>query len=223
VKPSPLIERIAKLPRGQRFVLFGLVYVLVALIFVFTIYFPTTTELADLDTNRANLERQKQQVEARVSNKEAFDDQLEALNKDLKNALKELPNDREIPGLLKGISTLGRKVGLDVRRFTPLPEARREYVAEVPVELEVEGTYHEVAMFFDRLAKMNRIVYVEDIEMGSAVERGGKVSLTVAGKAVTFRFLTDDEINAGKKKRGRGKNSKKGRAGARGGKKKGGR
>jgi len=220
VQPSPLIERLAKLPRGQRFVLFGLVYVLVGLMFVFTMYFPATGELDDLRKNKSNLKNQKVLVDQRVSDKEGFDERLEALTKDLKNALKELPNDREIPGLLKGISTLGKKVGLEIRRFTPLPEERREYVAEVPVELEVEGSFHEVAMFFDRLAKMNRIVYVQDIEMGSAVERGGKVSLTVSGKAVTFRFLTDEEIKKGRK--GKGKNDKKGRAGARGGKRKGG-
>lgn len=220
MQPSPLIERLAKLPRGQRFVLFGLVYVLVGLMFVFTMYFPATGELDDLRKNKSNLKNQKVLVDQRVSDKEGFDERLEALTKDLKNALKELPNDREIPGLLKGISTLGKKVGLEIRRFTPLPEERREYVAEVPVELEVEGSFHEVAMFFDRLAKMNRIVYVQDIEMGSAVERGGKVSLTVSGKAVTFRFLTDEEIKKGRK--GKGKNDKKGRAGARGGKRKGG-
>jgi Tfp pilus assembly protein PilO len=80
----------------------------------------------------------------------------------------------------------------------------------------VEGSYHEVAMFFDRLSKMNRVVYVQDIEMGRAVERGGKVSLTVAGKAVTFRFLDKDELAQGGKVKGRDK--KKGRAGARRGK-----
>ncbi len=213
MQPSPIIERLSKLPRGQRFVLFVLVYVLVGLMFMFVMYLPGLSEVESLKKNKANLKTQKSQVEARVANKEIFDAELERLTKELKMALKELPNDREIPGLLKGISSLGKKVGLEVRRFTPLPEERREYVAEVPVELEVEGSYHEVAMFFDRLSKMNRIVYVQEIDMGRAVERGGKVSLTVAGKAVTFRFLTDDEINANKKVKGRNKG--KGRAGAR--------
>lgn len=213
MQPSPIIERLSKLPRGQRFVLFVLVYVLVGLMFMFVMYLPGLSEVESLKKNKANLKLQKSQVEARVANKEIFDAELERLTKELKMALKELPNDREIPGLLKGISSLGKKVGLEVRRFTPLPEERREYVAEVPVELEVEGSYHEVAMFFDRLSKMNRIVYVQEIDMGRAVERGGKVSLTVAGKAVTFRFLTDDEINANKKVKGRNKG--KGRAGAR--------
>jgi type IV pilus assembly protein PilO len=221
VQPSPIIERLAKLPRGQRFALFGLVYVLVCMVFMFTMYYPAASELQDMASTRQNLENQKVQVQKRVSDKEGFDKKLEGLTKDLKNALKELPNNREIPGLLKGISTLGKKVGLEIRRFTPLPEERREYVAAVPVELEVEGTFHEVAMFFDNLSKMNRIVYVQDIEMGAPVERGGKVSLTVSGRAVTFRFLTDEEIAKGKKgKKGKGK---RGRKGSRGGKNKGGR
>ena len=216
MQPSPIIERLAKLPRGQRFLLYIGLYVLVGIMYVFTVYYPSMSELDSLKSNRENLKRQKAQVEARVANKETFDQELERLTKELSIALTELPSDREIPGLLKGISQLGKKVGLEVRRFTPLPEERRDYVAEVPVELEVEGSFHEVAMFFDRLSKMNRVVYVQDIEMGRAVERGGKVSLTVAGKAVTFRFLTDDELAQGSQVQGR--NRKKGRAGARRGK-----
>ena len=107
--------------------------------YVFTVYYPSMSELDTLKSNRENLKRQKAQVEARVANKETFDQELERLTKELSIALTELPSDREIPGLLKGISQLGKKVGLEVRRFTPLPEERREYVAEVPVELEVEG------------------------------------------------------------------------------------
>jgi len=196
--------------------LYIVLYVVVGLMYVFTIYYPSMSELDSLKSNKENLKRQKAQVEARVANKETFDQELERLTKELSIALSELPSDREIPGLLKGISQLGRKVGLEVGRFTPLPEERQEYVAAVPVELEVEGSFHEVAMFFDRLSKMNRIVYVQDIEMGRAVERGGKVSLTVAGKAVTFRFLTKEELAQGQKVQGR--NKKKGRAGARRGK-----
>jgi len=196
--------------------LYLMAWLFVAAGFFFLMYFPAMSELSSLKNNRESLKNQKAQVEARVANKESFDKELDRLTKELVLALNELPPAREIPGLLKGISQMAKKVGLEVRRFTPLPEERREYVAEVPVELEVEGSYHEVAMFFDRLSKMNRVVYVQDIEMGRAVERGGKVSLTVAGKAVTFRFLDKDELAQGGKVKGRDK--KKGRAGARRGK-----
>jgi type IV pilus assembly protein PilO len=154
-------------------------------------------------------------VEVRVANRNLAKERLRQLQADLTQALKELPNSREIPGLLKGISTTGKKVGLEVRRFTPLPEIQKEYVAEVPVALEVGGSFHEVAMFFDRLSDMNRIVYVKDIEMGAPEERGGKVYLTVTGKAVTFRFLTKEEQEKMKeakkgKRRGRGRGKAKG-------------
>ena len=66
MQPSPLIERLAKLPRGQRFVLFGLVYVLVGLLFAFTMYFPASSELEDLSANKKNLENQKRLVQQRV-------------------------------------------------------------------------------------------------------------------------------------------------------------
>ena len=90
MQPSPIIERLSKLPRGQRFVLFVLVYVLVGLVFMFTIYLPGVGEVETLKKNKANLKLQKSQVEARVANKEIFDAELERLTKELKMALKEL-------------------------------------------------------------------------------------------------------------------------------------
>ncbi len=204
-----LLERLGKIPRSQRLILYGALYVIIVVAYWGLLYLPKGGELDALRSEKATLLEQRSQIEARVKDKALFEEQLKTLMADLQQALKELPNDREIPGLLKSISTMGKKVGLEVRKFAPLDERTKKYVAEVPVALEVEGAYHEVAMFFDRLSKMNRIVYVQDIEMNQPQERGGKVYLTVTGKAVTFRFLTDEEIQraeeASKAKRGRGK------------------
>lgn len=201
MKGSDILDRLAKLPRQQRLMLFGLLYVLLVVVFFFSLYSPKQDERDSLLTEQKNLKSQLAQVEARAANKAQLEAELQELTADLKQAVKELPNDREIPGLLKGISTLGRNVGLEVKKFQPLPEVTQEYIAEVPVALEVEGSYHEVAMFFDRLSKMNRIVYVRDVEMLNPVDRGGKVILTVKGRAVTFRFLSDAEIVAAKNAR----------------------
>ena len=205
MKVSDLLDRLGKLPRPQRLALYALLGVAIVALFWFLLYSPQVDDLDRLDREIVDLKSQLTQVEARAKNKEKLEGELETLKADLKQALKELPNDREIPGLLKGISTLGRNVGLEVKKFTPLPEVPRDYIAEVPVQLEVEGSYHEIAMFFDRLSKMNRIVYVRDILMPKPVDRGGKVVLTVSGRAVTFRFLTEEEIAAAQKAREGGK------------------
>jgi len=209
VNLAKLLERLGKIPRSQRLILYGALYVIIVVAYWGLLYLPKGGELDALRSEKATLLEQRSQIEARVKDKALFEEQLKRLMADLQQALKELPNDREIPGLLKSISTMGKKVGLEVRKFAPLDERTKKYVAEVPVALEVEGSYHEVALFFDRLSKMNRIVYVQDIEMNQPQVRGGKVYLTVTGKAVTFRFLSDEEIQraeeASKAKRGRGK------------------
>ncbi len=204
---SRILEQLGRLPRSQRLLLFFVVYFLMVGAYVFLLFLPATARISELQEEEQALVQQKTQLEQRLRDKERFEVELQTLMADLKEALKELPNDREIPGLLKGISSMGKKVGLEVRKFQPLPENKREYVAEVPVALEVSGSYHEVALFFERLSKMNRIVYVQDLEMKDAKEIGGEVRLNVTGNAVTFRFLSDDEINAGKtaKTKGRGK------------------
>jgi type IV pilus assembly protein PilO len=211
VNASGIIDRLARMQRAQRLAIYGVLLVLLTVAFWALAYLPQSSSLDELKGTQTQLIQQKAQVEATIKNKKQFELELEQLKQDLVQALKELPNDREIPGLLKGISTLGKKVGLEVRKFTPLPEEVREYVAEVPVELEVRGSYHEVAMFFDRLSKTNRIVYIQDIELGSPEERGGKVYLTVEGKAVTFRFLTDAERERNNNKKGKKGRRRKGK------------
>ena len=200
---SNIIERLAKVPRVQRLVIYGGFYVIICVAYWGLIYNTASSNLASAKKQSTELNSQRVAVEQRVQYREKFNEELDALTNDLKQALKELPNDREIPGLLKGITALGRKVGVEMRKFQPLPEVKQEYVAEVPVELELEGSFHEVAMFFDRLSKMNRIVYVQNIEISNPVERGGKVYLTVAGESVTFRFLTEAELGAQKKQEGK--------------------
>ncbi len=190
--------------------LMGLVYVLLIAAYVFLLYMPKSDELGELNQKHSELVAQRAQIEERIRNKAEFEVEVLELTEELKRALKQLPDDREIPALLKDISTKGKKVGLEVKKFNPLAEVPREFVAEVPVALEVEGSFHEVAMFFDRLSKMGRIVYVQDLEMRNPEERGGKVYLEVKGKVTTFRFLTEDEV-AAKEDRGKGKRGKRGK------------
>ncbi|MFT4980117.1 MAG: type IV pilus assembly protein PilO [Myxococcota bacterium] len=189
-----IIVRLAKIPPSQRYAIYAVLYVVLIALYISVGYLPVSNNISTLKASQVELRAQLAQIQTQVDQREAYRDRLKALMDDLKIALKELPEDREIPGLLKSISSLGKKVGLEVLRFQPLPEKMRQYVAEVPVALEVEGSYHEVAMFFDRLSKMNRIVYVEDINMSTPEERGGKIHLRVTGNAVTFRFLSDEEI-----------------------------
>jgi type IV pilus assembly protein PilO len=195
---NQLVERFGKLPRSQRLLLVALGYLLVAVLFYVSLIGPALSDIETATAQVKELTVKRDQVRARADNRAAFEAELDALAAKLKQALKELPNGREIPGLLSEIDGLARKSGLDVRRFQPLPEVMHEYFAEVPVTLVMEGGYHEFGIFFDRVRQMSRIVSVEDIEMSDPTESGAEVNLKVTGTTVTYRFLTDEEIEANK-------------------------
>ena len=105
-----------------------------------------------------------------------------------------------------------------MRRFERINEIPLTYYAEVPVEIEVYGDYHTIARFFDELSKMKRIVYVQDVSIGDPdfQSEDDSPKITVTGHAVTFRFLSEAELeerDGGKKKKGKKGGRKGGKKG----------
>ena len=101
-----------------------------------------------------------------------------------------------IPDLLKEISEKGRKSGLEIKKFEPGDEmdvSNNDYVKQLPITMSVEGGFHEIAIFFDKISAMERIVHVKNIDISIEEENQNDVSLTVEGKVVTFRFLNEAE------------------------------
>ena len=206
-----IIEKLSRQPRIQRIVLYAGAYLILVVAFWGLLYLPASNSLTDYQSKKRVLSMKIAEIDARIGNKDQYEQDLAELMAALKQAKKELPNAREIDELLKKLSTTGRKIGLEVTKFTPEAEEKLDYVAAVPVAIEVRGTFQEVAMFFDRVSKQNRIIYIKDITMGDAEEVGGRVKLKVSGTAVTFRFLAEDEIIENKK----GKKKRRGRRGRR--------
>ena len=107
-----------------------------------------------------------------------------------KLALQLLPDKKEIPNLLESISRSGRGSGLEFLLFQPAQEIPRGFYAEIPVKIQVKGGYHNLAMFFDQVAKLSRIVNISNIKITGA--KGSKKDATyleASCKATTFRFL----------------------------------
>jgi type IV pilus assembly protein PilO len=119
---------------------------------------------------------------------------VDTLENKLAKAKRELPEQREIPSLLSSVSDLAKDAGLEVQLFKPSPENYREFYAEVPVSVVVNGTYHEVASFFDEVGRLSRIVTISDIsfkEPKLSKEHGAKLQALCT--ATTFRFLDEKE------------------------------
>ncbi len=199
-----LMDRISKLTASQKLAGALAIYALVGAAIWFGLIAPTQEKIASAQTEQGSLETERDEKRDIAENRDRWERGVERLNEELAKAIKELPNDREIPELLRRISSIGKKIGLEFLLFQPMPELKRDFYADVPVKLKIEGSYHEVATFFDRIGKLNRIVNIKNIALSSPEERSGKIVLTITGTAVTYRFLKSDETGGGGG-RGRGR------------------
>ena len=118
---------------------------------------------------------------------------------DFKVAKKALPEKKEIPSLLTGISRAGKDVGLEFLLFQPAAEIKdkKKFYAEIPVSIKVKGSFHNIVMFFDKVARLFRVVNITDIKMSG---KGGTRILDTSCKAITYRFI-EPAPKKGKKKK----------------------
>jgi type IV pilus assembly protein PilO len=112
---------------------------------------------------------------------------------ELKIVMKALPEKKEIPSLLASISSSGQDSGLEFALFEPKPESNKDFYAEIPVSIKVAGSYHNVAMFFDKVSRLPRIVNIDNI--GITAQKGTKkgLSLTTSCTAITYRFVEKEK------------------------------
>jgi type IV pilus assembly protein PilO len=183
------LEAFAKLPRAYRLAAIPVLCALVLGLYGWLLYQPARAELRRAEQQERELQRKVSEVRAIVANLAAFEQELADLEQKLKLALRQLPDSKELPVLLTDITSLGKDAGLEFKLFKPKEEVPRDFYAEVPIEIEFSGTYHEIARFFDRVAKLPRIVNVSRMDMSLANADSDSTILNVRGEATTFRFI----------------------------------
>jgi len=154
--------------------------------FFFAVYKPKTEDIANT-TNSIN-ELNRQLNRAKIQRKKLPKVKVEKAQVDtqFREALKLLPNTKEIPRLLKKVTELGNDSNLDFRIFRPKSERSQEFYIEIPVAIEVRGTYHNVAVFFDKVGHMERIMNILNVSMRPVQARS--TTLVTTCDAVTYRF-----------------------------------
>jgi type IV pilus assembly protein PilO len=94
-----------------------------------------------------------------------FREEVRQLELELDKLLRILPARRNTPDLLRRIRALAEQGDFVLKRFTPGPLSDKDFYSEWPIEVDVEGTYHNLALFFDRISRFSRIINVENLEI----------------------------------------------------------
>ncbi|MDQ7002424.1 MAG: type 4a pilus biogenesis protein PilO [Ghiorsea sp.] len=110
------------------------------------------------------------------------------LQKQLKVALNMLPKKSQIPDLLEGVTWAGKDSGLNFTTFKPGQESVKSIYAEVPVSLDVTGSFRQLLTFLKRVGEMPRIVDIKNLSL-IVNRQGSDVKLNIKGQAVTYRFV----------------------------------
>ena len=174
------------------------------LVYYQVLYAPQQQEIValkkELGRELENLEKSKA-IERDLAKYKA---EVEQKNRELAEAKKQLPTEKEIPEILKNISSLGKEAQLEFTLFRPKPEEPQQYYAKVPIELGIVGSYHNTGTFFDKVSKQPRIINVVDFSMSRGKEMKGREDVVVRTSCLlnTYRYLEkkDDEKKGEEKK-----------------------
>lgn len=116
--------------------------------------------------------------------------QLEEIDRQFGALLKQLPNRAEMDSLLSDINQAGLGRGLQFELFKPGADVVKEFYAEMPIDVRVTGTYHDLGQFAADVARMPRVVTLNDV----AIEVNKDGRLKMGTKVTTYRYLDEEEL-----------------------------
>ena len=179
------------------------VVIVVALIavFYFLVFAPKYKEIGGLETEKFALQADVDKAEKAAQNLKKHKAELAEAEKRFEQISIVLPKSKEIPALLTSISDHGTSAGLDFNSFAPGGETPQEFYAEIPISIKVRGPYHNVGYFLDQVSKLERIVTVKNITMGSPQKEEGEMLLNSSCNLLTYRFTSTDGKAPGKGKK----------------------
>lgn len=152
---------------------------------------PQLDELASLEKKEVDLKASFERKQKKAANLEALKKQMAEMQQSFGDMLRQLPNKTEVAGLIVDISQTGLAAGLEFKLFKPGKEVPSEFYAELPIDIDVTGSYHQMGEFISGVAALPRIVTTHDIEIISAQAGGGL--LTMKAKAKTYRALDEGD------------------------------
>ncbi len=189
------VERWLKFPRKRRLLMGGVLLVGGIVVFGGLDLFPLMRNKSALTEQLKGVQQLYSDQKVVAENWNLFRNEFEQLDQEFKEALHKLPPQGEIAQLLSDISALARQSGLDVRSFGPQTEVVQEFYAVLPVQMKVVGNFHDLALFFEKVGKMPRVVNIHDVSIGEVElsKRGYMVSASFIADA--YRFVENEEGN----------------------------
>jgi type IV pilus assembly protein PilO len=141
------------------------------------------------ETRLADLQKEIRALEATANRLPEFQREVQALEARLETLKRILPPEKEMPDLMRRIQYLAAQSSLQIRKFNPSAVVQKEFYQEVPVSIDIEGTYHNMGAFLDRVSRMSRLVNMADLKIKSQQTQTMNNTIAVTTTATTYVYL----------------------------------
>jgi type IV pilus assembly protein PilO len=155
-------------------------------------YFWYSDKLDEEKTKRARLEQLQKDIRALevTANKlQEFQREVQLLEAKLETLKRILPPERETPDLMRRVQYLAAQSNLVIRKFTPATPVSKDFYQEVPINVDVEGTYHMLGQFFDRVSRLSRLVNMGSIKIRNQANQTASNTIAASAVATTFVYV----------------------------------
>lgn len=196
ISMEPFFEKVEKISKSQRILIYVGAFVLLIGPFAYFSYFPKLKKIDQLTKESESLNAQIVSSRRQASQLQAWRDKEKQESANFNIAKRSLPQTKEIPSLLASISESGQEAGLEFLLFKPQNERPKQFYAEIPVSMKVTGRYHNLAAFYDKVSRLPRLVNIDNIQL-TAPAKGDKLDITCT--AITYRFVEEKPKAAPKK------------------------
>ncbi len=174
----------------------GTVFVICAAIIGVSYYYvwaPRALETAALSEQIQQMQLDNQRTRLIASQLPQLEAELMVMEAQLETLFNILPEQQQTDTLLRSLQQSATDVNLEIRRFDQQAEILHDFYAEVPIQLDLAGSYHDLALFFDRVSKFGPIVTVGEVSI-RALQVTGADTIEAQCTASTFYFLPASEV-----------------------------
>jgi type IV pilus assembly protein PilO len=155
-------------------------------------YFYYSPAVEERDRKAAQLETLQKEIRALevTANKlQEFQREVQLLEAKLETLKRILPPAKETPDLMRKVQALAAQSNLRIKTFTPAPVVNKDFYQEWPIKVEVQGTFHNLALFFDRVSRLSRLVNVGDLKIAALRDQTGSTTISAGCTATTFVYV----------------------------------
>jgi len=178
-----------KLPKNQQYVVGAVIVIIAAIGFYYGWYQGKEVERDGLKKNLADLNAQIQELNVVKANLPALEKEVEQLSLRLDQLRRILPPAKETPDLMKRLQALAAQSNLKLKSFTPGTAVQKDFYQEWPIEIQVDGTYPNLATFFDRVGRLPRIVNIGNLRTAVSQKQSFTTTLTASYQAMTYVYF----------------------------------